>query len=90
MKKNKIIGIIILISVVFGTFSLVNASDRLLVSEGESVSLMGGDLFTLLLQIKSIKLNGDIFSDRAFINLKDFGTELKSQPVGRDNPFLNI
>lgn len=79
-----------MVTVVFGTFSLVRASEGLLVKEGKSMSLMGGDLFTLLLQIKSIKLNGDIFSDKAFINLKDFGAELKSQPAGRDNPFLNI
>lgn len=87
---KKIIGILTLVVVLFGTFGFVSgASESLLVSSG-GVSQVGGDLLVLLLEIKSIELNGDIFSDEAFSNLKDFGVEIAPQPAGRENPFATI
>ena len=73
----------------FGTFTLVSAASSLLVSNGGSLKI-GNDLLVLLLEIKSIELHGDIFEDKAFTNLKDFGVEIAPQPVGRDNPFSAI
>lgn len=88
--KKTIIGIIVITTLFFGVTGLVKAAEDLLVPEGKFNSLIGGELFTLLLEIKSIELRGDILSDKAFVNLKDFGIELKDQPRGRENPFLSI
>lgn len=80
-----------MITISFGVVGLVKAAEEaLLVSEGKFNSLIGGELFTLLLEIKALELRGDILSDKAFLNLKDFGIELTPQPVGRENPFLGI
>lgn len=43
-----------------------------------------------LLQLRSVSLSGTIFSDPAFIYLRDFGTQIVSEPVGRPNPFAPL
>ena len=48
------------------------------------------DLITLLLQLRSITLDGKIFSDPVFKSLADFGQELVPEPVGRTNPFAPL
>ncbi len=88
---KKIIGILTLVVVLLGTFSFVSeAQEVLLVSSGGGTSQIGADLLVLLLEVKSIDLPGDIFSSKAFTNLKDFGIEIAPQPTGRDNPFASI
>ena len=88
---KKIIGIFTLAVVLFGTFGFVNgATESVLVSSGRGTSQVGADLLVLLLEVKSIELSGDIFNDKAFSNLKDFGIEIAPQPAGRDNPFSAI
>ncbi|MES2134893.1 MAG: hypothetical protein V4449_01465 [Patescibacteria group bacterium] len=48
------------------------------------------DLISLLLELKSIKLNDAIFADSAFKSLQDFSQELVPEPVGRNNPFAPL
>lgn len=48
------------------------------------------DLISLLLTLKSIKLDEKIFSDTAFRSLEDFSKELVAEPVGRNNPFAPL
>jgi hypothetical protein len=50
----------------------------------------GGDLLSLLLQLKSITLADGIFSDAAFQTLSDFTVRLAPEPIGRRNPFAPI
>lgn len=50
----------------------------------------GGELLSLLLQLKSITLNEGIFADGAFQTLEDFTVKLVPEPVGRKNPFAPI
>ncbi|MBU4480087.1 hypothetical protein KKG48_01415 [Patescibacteria group bacterium] len=90
--KKITFGIIILMTVFFGFNNFVNSADSnaLLVSEGRSGGAVGGDLLVLLLELKSLSLDGGIFANEAFINLKDFSTEIRPQPVGRNNPFAAI
>lgn len=45
------------------------------------------ELIETLLTLRSITLSGTIFSDPAFKVLKDFGTTIVPEPVGRPNPF---
>ncbi|MSU73660.1 hypothetical protein EXS56_00810 [Candidatus Kaiserbacteria bacterium] len=43
-----------------------------------------------LLTLRSVKLDGAVFSSTAFTQLKDFSTEIVSEPVGRTNPFAPL
>ncbi len=92
MKKIITIIIIILIlgSLAFFGFKSDVFSESALVPEVGLNNLIGSELLVLLLQIKSIDLDTMIFDDPAFMRLKDFGTELELQPIGKDNPFSTI
>lgn len=48
------------------------------------------DVVETLLALRSITLSGTIFTDPAFVNLKDTGTQIIDEPVGRPNPFLPL
>lgn len=48
------------------------------------------DVVETLLALRSITLSGTIFTDPAFIKLKDTGTQIVPEPVGRPNPFLPL
>ena len=43
-----------------------------------------------LLTLRAVKLDGAIFSGTEFGRLKDFSTEIVSEPVGRTNPFAPL
>ncbi|MBI2046296.1 MAG: hypothetical protein HYT28_02660 [Parcubacteria group bacterium] len=97
--KNSIVivGIVLLLAVGYNTFLKPNASvspNQVLVSEtpnGESPQAQSGrEILTLLLNLKSLKLDTAIFSNRAFQNLADFGQSIPERPRGRDNPFAPI
>jgi len=52
---------------------------------------VGGDFLSLLLSVKSIKLDDSIFSDPAFATLRDSSIELVPDGTeGRPNPFAPI
>lgn len=48
------------------------------------------DLVETLLQLRAVSLSGTILSDPGFVSLKDFGTQIVPEPVGRPNPFAPI
>lgn len=43
-----------------------------------------------LLELRAVSLSGNIFSDPAFLRLKDFGSTIVPEPVGRTNPFAPL
>ena len=99
--KNSIviIGGILLLAVGYATFfkkdAPVMSPSPALVSEnapnGNSLQEQSGrEILTLLLNLKSLKLDTSIFSDAAFQSLTDFGQSIPERPRGRDNPFAPI
>ncbi|OHB19745.1 MAG: hypothetical protein A2854_03780 [Parcubacteria group bacterium RIFCSPHIGHO2_01_FULL_56_18] len=48
------------------------------------------DVVETLLQLRAITLSGTIFTDPAFVSLRDNGTQIVPEPVGRPNPFLPL
>lgn len=48
------------------------------------------DLVATLLELRSISLDGTIFSDPAFLRLADYGSEIIPEPIGRPNPFAPL
>ncbi len=54
------------------------------------VSEADRDLVATLLELRSVSLDGAVFSDPIFRSLKDFGSQIVSEPVGRPNPFAPL
>lgn len=48
------------------------------------------NLVSTLLALRSVTLDGTIFSDPAFMSLKDFSTQIVPEPVGRSDPFAPL
>lgn len=48
------------------------------------------ELVASLLALRSVSLSGTILQDPAFQSLRDFGTEIVAEPVGRPNPFAPL
>lgn len=48
------------------------------------------DVVEMLLALRAISLDGTVFTNPAFIALKDYSTQIQPEPVGRQNPFAPI
>jgi hypothetical protein len=48
------------------------------------------DLVNTLLTLRTVQLDGTIFTDPAFMSLKDFSTQIVPEPVGRTDPFAPL
>lgn len=83
-----VLGIIVALGAWWG-LSGGDSSDDLLATESASDErgIADKDLVETLLMLRSVSLSGSILSDPAFLGLKDFGTEIVAEPVGRPNPF---
>ena len=82
-----LIGIVVLAGVWY-VFSDSTGDDALLSTEvvAEEAEVERSILDTLL-ALRAVSLSGTIFSDPAFAVLRDFGTQIVQEPVGRPNPF---
>ncbi|MBI5003554.1 hypothetical protein HZC00_00455 [Candidatus Kaiserbacteria bacterium] len=47
-------------------------------------------ILEILLALRAVKLDDSIFSNNAFISLKDFSTQVVPEPVGRPDPFAPL
>ncbi len=75
------------VGVWFGLSSGTSPSDSLLSTETVSGNGPEQELVSTLLALRAVKLDGAIFTDPAFMSLKDFSTQIVPEPVGRPNPF---
>ncbi len=57
-------------------------------AEGSSKASPG--IVATLLTLRAVKLDATIFSQTTFTQLKDFSTDIVSEPVGRPNPFAPL
>jgi hypothetical protein len=95
LVKNKIvaggIAIFVLVGAWYGLSSNTETPE-LLVTEDFTVASSAAekDLVTTLLQLRSVSLEGTIFSDPLFQSLVDYGSEIVPEPVGRPNPFAPL
>ncbi len=101
IKNIIILAVVAIILILAYVFFLKPAPDQsaLTSSTGTSTtsttstgsSAIGGDFLTVLLNVKSIKLDDSIFSDPAFATLRDSSIQLVSDGTeGRPNPFAPI
>jgi hypothetical protein len=97
LKYKKIIVVIVLVVVGFVVYSYLfknDKQDQLILNSAGVVNAnqtyAGREIVVLLSDLRSIKLNDDIFSNPAFKKLIDFSLPISSEPKGRNNPFAPI
>ena len=92
--KNKIVlGILVLLVGAGGWYALSGDSSPPPILETQEFAATNEaekDLVATLLQLRAVSLSGTLFSDPAFQSLKDFGSQVLPEPVGRLNPFAPI
>ena len=103
--KNIIIGVVAVAVLAGGYFMFIKkapaeapltSSSGIATSEASTATVspeIGKDFVTFLLSVKSIKLDDSIFSDPAFLSLKDSSILIlliDSGVMGRPNPFAPI
>jgi hypothetical protein len=91
--KNIIIVAVIIVIVAFSYNLFAGKTDKnLLTSEVKEAknSVLETDLLSILIDLRLIKLDDSIFSDKAFQSLRDFGQDIVPEPVGRKNPFAPV
>ncbi len=92
LLKNKfVIGIAVIALAALAWWGLAGSSapTPLLTTE-TSTTASDAELVITLLQLRAVTLSGTIFTDPAFMSLKDFGKEIVPEPVGRSNPFAPL
>ena len=96
ISHNKLVVAVLALLVAGGAWYVLGGSgggqEEVLVTENFATpaSQADKDLVTTLLQLRSVTLDGTIFSDPVFKSLKDFGSEIVPEPVGRENPFAPL
>ena len=98
IKKYKSAFIILIVAVLaFTAYSVffaggVRQDESLLTTNNAAVpeAAITSELISLLLEMKVLKLDNSLFSDKRFRSLTDFSVTLTPQPIGRSNPFLPL
>jgi len=93
--ENKTLIIIVVLVALGGAWFWLSGSnddtqDILSSTDATGGQTSGGsedDLFVSLLELRSINLDDQIFANPAFASLRDRGTDIVGEPVGRENPF---
>ena len=93
--QNKIVILVVGSVLVAGAgwyIFLRDSSQAPLLTTEDLTSATGADkdIVETLLTLRAITLSGTIFSDPAFVQLKDTGIQIVPEPVGRPNPFLPL
>lgn len=92
-RFQNIIIAVVLIVIAFFVYSYFFAPSKEAALTKQDVSKetpVDQDLISLLLTLKSIKLDASIFTDPTFQSLQDFSKDLVPEPVGRPNPFAPL
>jgi hypothetical protein len=84
-----IIGAIALLVVGGLIWSQLTSGDSPILSSSENEAQSSATV-SALLQMRSLKLDGRLFDNPAFVSLVDTNREIIPEPVGRQNPFAPI
>lgn len=92
-KYQNVILAVVIIAIAFAIYSYFfgGAEEAPLTAQNVAAAPQEDqDLISLLLELRSITLDEDIFADPTFQSLEDFSQELVPEPVGRPNPFAPL
>ena len=92
-QHKLIVGMVIIVVLGIGWYALSGSSaptPTLTTTRVAGSSPADQNLVSTLLALRSVKLDATLFSDPTFMSLKDFSTQIVSEPVGRTNPFAPL
>lgn len=94
LVRHKLILIVIILIVGGGIWYIMSggggSSESLITQTPIATAGADQELVSTLLALRAVKLDGTIFSEPAFLNLKDFSTQIIPETVGRPNPFAPL
>lgn len=84
------IGIVVAGAIWYGMSQGSGSSSSVISSQPAATSADEKELVETLLALRSVTLDGTIFTEPAFMSLRDFGTQIVPEPAGRPNPFAPL
>jgi hypothetical protein len=97
LRKHKflfLIGIVVIAGVAWFAMSGGTPSGDAVLTTTTPPSGAAGSaqrqLLSTLNDLRSIRLGAEILNDPAFLSLRDFGTDIITEPIGRRNPFAPL
>lgn len=91
LKNNTLVmGIVAVALLVLGWYFFLGSSGGSAPLTQGGASPVSQNLLVMLTNLKTVQLNGAIFSDPAFLSLSDFDVTIPPQPAGRSNPFAPL
>ena len=91
--KNLIVAVIVIALAFMAYTMFFRGGEQGALSVTSPEGAAGGveqELLATLLELRTVELDGAIFTDPAFRSLRDFSQPLEPQPVGRNNPFAPL
>jgi len=89
--KNFVLFAVIIVFVYLGYSyffgGATTESDLVTQQVDQSATIVGQDLLSTLLELRTLSLDERIFADRVFQSLQDFSQPITPLPIGRKNPF---
>lgn len=91
-SKSTIILILVVLAAMFFGYAALFGEDETVAPEEMAAGAgnAGDDLIALLEQLKSLRMDGEVFSLAAFRSLDDMTMDVVDEPIGRDNPFATL
>ncbi len=96
LAQHKLLAVLVVVALLIGGWYLFSGpSAAAPASTLTTTQVSGADpgqqtLVATLLTLRTVKLDGTIFNNPAFLGLKDFSTQIVPEPVGRPNPFAPL
>ncbi len=92
IKQNRILfiilAVIIMLFIAYGFSDKTTSSVLIQKQAATDSSSIEQEILQLLMDVQSIKLDGSVFQDPTFNQLRDFGRKVIQEPTGKINPFL--
>ena len=85
-----VLGVVLALGALWWSVSESGSPEPLVTGQGPNAAPGSQEIVTTLLQLRTVSLSGTIFSDPSFASLRDFGTQIMSEPIGRPNPFAPL
>ncbi len=83
-------GILLLAALIYYFYNSGSSKPTTSLVVGRDVGGVGAQELQLLNQIRSLRIETDLFKDPAYTSLVDYSVAIKSENVGRPNPFAPV
>jgi len=90
--KTTIMVLALVGALLFAYVTFFSSPEDQAIPEGDALaqSQVGEDVINLLAQLKALQLDSSLFGSKSFMTLVDYTQTIKTEPIGRNNPFAPI